>query len=107
VALRISPKDAAVEVDGAPAEVRGGTVEIPGALGSSHKVRVVKGRSEQVTEVFVTDKGAIPPQVDLVVGRPPAPPEAARAAGQPRSTASARPPVTDGGPRPIEEEDWK
>jgi serine/threonine-protein kinase len=74
--VQVSPDDASVEVDGAPAGVRGGAFEIAGALGSVHRVRVSKGDREAAADVFVTEKGAVPPRVDLArpapgKGRPP------------------------------------
>jgi serine/threonine-protein kinase len=76
VALAVSPEDASVEVDGAPAEVRGGAVEIAGALGSEHRVRVSKGKDAVTAEVFLTEKGAVPSRLELVPpGMPVAPPK--------------------------------
>jgi serine/threonine-protein kinase len=108
VTLRVTPADATVEVDGAPVQVRGGAVEIAGALGSSHRVRIARGRIERFTDVFVTEKGAIPPRVELALQRSTAPSETARSV-RAASSASAAPPApkalaSDGGPRPIDEE---
>jgi serine/threonine-protein kinase len=107
VAVRVSPEDASVEVDGAPADVRGGAFDLEGALGSGHRVRVSKGRSEVSTEVFVTEKGAVPPWVELTLRPPPLPaPSVARAssvpaaapAAPPSAAAPRRPPPRDGDP---------
>jgi serine/threonine-protein kinase len=65
VQIAVLPGDASVEIDGAPAAVRDGKVEIEGALGSAHRVRVWKGRSEVDTSVAVTEAGAMPPRIDL------------------------------------------
>ncbi|WP_437321692.1 protein kinase domain-containing protein [Sorangium sp. So ce385] len=84
VALAVAPSDAAVEVDGAPAEVRGGLVEISGVLGSKHRVRLVRAGAERVEEVAVTENGASPARLALDVpasratGAPPARPQPPR-----------------------------
>ncbi|WP_437493929.1 serine/threonine-protein kinase [Sorangium sp. So ce1014] len=67
VALSVAPRDAAVEVDGAPAEVRDGLVEIAGVLGSNHRVRLVSAGAERVEDVVVTENGASPPRIALDV----------------------------------------
>ncbi|WP_437942521.1 protein kinase domain-containing protein [Sorangium sp. So ce341] len=77
VVLAVAPSDAAVEVDGVPAEVRGGLVEISGVLGSQHRVRLVHAGAERVAEVVVTENGASPARLALDV------PAAARASGAP------------------------
>ncbi|WP_437564206.1 protein kinase domain-containing protein [Sorangium sp. So ce542] len=76
VVLAVAPSDAAVEVDGVPAEVRGGLVEISGVLGSKHRVRLVRAGAERVEEVVVTEDGASPARLALDV-------PAARATGAP------------------------
>jgi serine/threonine-protein kinase len=63
--VAVSPADATVEVDGARAEVQGGAFTISGALGSGHHVRVSHGGLDLTTDVFVTEKGAVPPRVEL------------------------------------------
>ena len=87
VAVVVLPSDAAVEVDGAPATVHDGTVDLDGTPGSKHRVRVVKGGREVVTEVAVTETGAVPAKVELVArpgGRPgPLAPPAGSAAPSP------------------------
>ncbi|WP_437304359.1 serine/threonine-protein kinase [Sorangium sp. So ce388] len=50
-------EEASVEIDGVPATLKDGTVELPGAPGKVHKVRVLKGDVETETEVVVTDAG--------------------------------------------------
>jgi serine/threonine-protein kinase len=71
VLLVVFPEDAAVEVDGARAEVQGGAVEIEGLLGSFHQVRVRKGEVEAAVRVTVTERGASPPKVELPPRRAP------------------------------------
>jgi eukaryotic-like serine/threonine-protein kinase len=65
VKLVILPEDAQVEVDGAPAKVVGGAVEISGPLGSSRRVRVFKGKAQIESDVIVSEAGAFPPKLDL------------------------------------------
>ncbi len=89
VALRIVPEDATVDVDGTRAEVRGGAVEIAGALGSVHRVRVAKGRDELPADVVVTEQGALPARVELPQPRAPGP------ARRPPAVASVGPPPGD------------
>jgi serine/threonine-protein kinase len=86
VQLTVLPADASVEVDGALAAVQNGAVEIAGVLGSTHRVRVSKGKAEAATEVIVTDKGAAPSRVEL------APPPPVRVPPRPRPAAPAPPP---------------
>jgi serine/threonine-protein kinase len=69
VTLVVLPEDASVEVDGVPAKVQNGAVEIDGALGSEHGVRVFKGEGQVSTSVTVTETGAAPPKVALVPRR--------------------------------------
>lgn len=69
VRLVVIPSDATVEVDGAKAIPRDGLVEIHGALGSVHAVRVNAFGEETRTNLVVTEDGAIPPKIEL---RPPA-----------------------------------
>ncbi|XXY94829.1 serine/threonine-protein kinase [Sorangium sp. So ce296] len=73
VELAIVPADASVEVDGVPAPLKDGTVELTGALGSSHKVRVFKGSSEIEREVAITEAGSLPPKLQLPLPRKRAP----------------------------------
>jgi serine/threonine protein kinase len=70
VRLLILPEDAAVEVDGASAEVREGGVEIGGVPGSGHRVRVSRDGAELSTDVFVTESGAVPPKLELAAPKP-------------------------------------
>ena len=70
VQLFVLPAGASIEVDDKPAASKGGVVEITGALGSAHKVRVSLGADETTTEVFVTQKGAKPPTIVLATAAP-------------------------------------
>jgi serine/threonine-protein kinase len=65
VKVVVLPNDASVEVDGTRTPVRAGLLEISGAVGSVHKVRVFKGKTESLSEVTVTEDGANPPKVEL------------------------------------------
>jgi serine/threonine-protein kinase len=93
VTVRVSPEDASVEVDGAPADVRGGAFDLSGALGSGHRVRVARGSRELWTDVFVTEKGAVPPRVEL-----PPPSPSPQVGGAPRPATSRPPPSHAGDP---------
>ncbi|XXY51837.1 serine/threonine-protein kinase [Sorangium sp. So ce269] len=94
VVLAVAPRDAAVEVDGAPVEVREGLVEIAGVLGSNHRVRLVSAGVERVGNVVVTENGAFPPTM-AIDGAAAGPSSAAAgrssAAAGPSGAPSARP----------------
>jgi len=63
----LAPPDAIAELDGTPAPVRGGAVEISGAPGSLHKLRLSLGDSSNVTDVTILESGAaLPSTVTLV-----------------------------------------
>ena len=66
--VAIDPADATVEVDGRPAPIVDGTIEVRGVLGSAHHLRIVKGDREASVEVAITSRGPVPPKVkaDLV-----------------------------------------
>jgi eukaryotic-like serine/threonine-protein kinase len=94
VMLVVMPAGVSADVDGAPTRVQDGTVEIEGALGSVHHVRVYRGRVEVAADVTVTDSGAVPPKLELGhgapgIGKAPAgPASAAPAASKPRGTGN-------------------
>lgn len=69
VRLEITPRNAAVEVDGVATVVEGGSVEIVGSLGSVHRVRVFKGKSEIAGDVVVAESGAVPARMELPIPR--------------------------------------
>ncbi len=96
VRLTVAPVDASVEIDGRATPVTDGAVELEGALGSVHQVRVVKGTKAAVTEVAITDRGAVPPavSVDVAPDRGPRKPlsgAAATGAPQPPASTPVRP----------------
>ena len=90
--LVIFPGDASVEVDGKQATSHDGVVEIAGAIGSVHRVRVSKDGHEKTTDVVLGDSGAEPPKVELSML---APSGSTSASGQPATgqaaTTGARP----------------
>ncbi len=65
VRLVVIPADATVEVDGTPITPKDGLVEIHGALGSVHTVRVKAGDEGVTADVVVTEDGALPPKIEL------------------------------------------
>jgi serine/threonine-protein kinase len=65
VRLVILPEGASVEVDGASAEVKDGVVEITGALGSVHDVRVSAGGEQLTRSVVVAESGPVPAKVQI------------------------------------------
>ena len=65
VQVVLVPKGASVEVNGAPASSQDGIVEIRGAVGSKHKVRLFSGARELLGEVEITESGPVPPKLDL------------------------------------------
>jgi serine/threonine protein kinase len=97
VKLTVVPSDVSVEVEGKPARVEGGELEIEGTLGSIHHVRLFKGKDERKGEVIVTEAGASPPSMELEVGKPkPAGKPSAKAPAGPAATATGKvaPPQT-------------
>lgn len=101
VKLVILPKDAKVEVGGAPVEVSDGLVEITGALGTVHKVRVTAGGESKLTEVVIAESGPVPAKVEIDAKAPPPAPTASAspaahtaAAPAPRPKSTATPAVT-------------
>jgi serine/threonine-protein kinase len=77
VKLVVLPSEATVEVDGTPATVIDGAVEVVGALGSVHKVRVKSGAAEVLREVAISEQGALPPKIEAAAAptaEPPKPP---------------------------------
>ncbi|WP_438000962.1 serine/threonine-protein kinase [Sorangium sp. So ce185] len=65
VNLVVLPADASVEIDGRPATMRDGILELEGELGSMRRVRVFKGEVEIVADVAVTELGAHPTKLEL------------------------------------------
>ncbi len=68
VKLVVIPDDATVMVDGTAMTVKRGLVEIKGALGSVHKVKLTSSgpkKAEIEEEVSITEGGAFPPKLEL------------------------------------------
>ncbi|XXX77107.1 serine/threonine-protein kinase [Sorangium sp. So ce134] len=91
VELAIVPADASVEVDGVPARLKNGAVELTGAPGSRRKVRVFKGGSEIESEVSITEAGSLPPKLQLPLPRRRAPERRRRPAAMASSAPAAAP----------------
>ncbi len=85
VRVVVLPSDASVEVDGAATPSPDGVIEIAGALGSVHRVRVFKDKHEIEGDVSITEAGAMPPKLDLL-----GPKTAATGAAPPRAEARPR-----------------
>jgi serine/threonine-protein kinase len=83
VKVVIMPPDAAIEIEGVKAVAKGGLLEITGTLGSVHRVRIFKGKTETITDVIVTEAGPSPPKIELTFGGPPKPSASAAAAPAP------------------------
>ncbi len=94
VMLVVMPAGVSVEVDGAAAKVQDGTVEIEGALGSVHRVRLTRGKAEVAADVSVTESGAAPPKLELGAGAqgpgklPPGPASASPKTPKPHGTGN-------------------
>jgi serine/threonine protein kinase len=69
VRVVILPSDASVEVEGEKQDVRNGILDIEGTPGSVHRVRVFKGKSETTADVVVTLEGAVPPKIEVKIGK--------------------------------------
>lgn len=94
VQVAISPIHAEVEVDGEPAAVQNGAVEVTGPSGSVHVVRVSAGGLHTEAEIVIAGQRSLPARVELSLtgGAPDIPRTAPPAATiQPASTRPARP----------------
>ncbi len=69
VRVVILPSDAKVEVEGEPAKLRDGILEIEGKPGSVFRVRAFKGKDETIADVVVTEAGALPPKIEVKAGK--------------------------------------
>ena len=47
------------------AEVRGGVVDLSGPLGSVHRIRLTKDKSQFEDDVSITEAGAMPPKLEI------------------------------------------
>jgi serine/threonine-protein kinase len=93
VKLVIMPPDAVAEVEGVRTIAKNGIIEITGAPGSVHRVKLTKGKTETEVEVIVTESGAMPPKVELTFGGAAPKPSATAAAG---AGAATPPPAPSG-----------
>ena len=89
VKLVIMPPDAVAEIEGKRVLAKNGILEITGAPGSVHRVKLTKGKAETEVEVIVTESGAMPPKVELTFG-----------GALPKASASAAPGVATPPPAP-------
>jgi len=69
VRVVVLPAHASVEVEGEPAKLRDGILEIEGIPGSVHRVRVFMAQSETIADVVVTEAGALPPKIEVTLGQ--------------------------------------
>ncbi len=65
----IIPTDAKVEIEGKPVIVKGGVLEIEDVPGSVHRVKAYKGKSSTTVDVVVTESGALPPKIEVKIGK--------------------------------------
>jgi hypothetical protein len=73
VSVRVSPDGVVVFVDSVPTTAVSGAVEVHGAPGSIHQVRLVVGKLETTSAVVITDSGPLPTSVTLNIPRPQSP----------------------------------
>ncbi len=81
----VAPSDTKIEVDDVAAQFADGGVDLTGALGSTHHVKLSRGKVTTVADVAITNDGAIPSKVELGVALPaPAPLRAGGPAAPPK-----------------------
>ncbi|APR88023.1 Serine/threonine protein kinase [Minicystis rosea] len=91
VRLVVLPEGASVMVDGARVQTKDGVVELRGALGSVHEVRVSAGDDEDTQRVVIAESGPVPAKVQLDVKTPKSAAPAVRPlAPKPKATAELR-----------------
>ncbi len=89
VKIVVAPIDATIEVDDVKTTLnKQGLLEISGKLGSNHRVKLTKGKSETTVDVAITEDGPSVPKIEI------APPGA-----KPAVTATASP-TTPAPPKP-------
>lgn len=89
--LRISPADAEVLVDGTVVGPAGESVELAGAAGSMHDVELRRNGSAFRTSVRITERGLVPPGIELVTPAAPSSASASRRSPVPGSGARGKP----------------
>jgi hypothetical protein len=87
VRVAVEPAGASVEVDGRPADVVDGSVEVRGVVGSAHHLKIAKDGREASAEVAITSRGPVPPKVKADLA---AAPTAKPAAAKPAAAAPPR-----------------
>jgi len=102
VELAVSPPGVAVEVDGREARVERGVVELEGAVGSVHRVRLSLPGRQQAADVAITPTGAIPAKLELQGSATGSvtPATGARPRGGPAKPAAATSPGVSAAPKP-------
>ena len=96
-----APPDAKVEVDGRSVDVKEGKIDVLGALGSTHPVRVSASGREARADIAIAESGAVPARIELVVpkvgvggARPVASASAATGAATTATATATTPTVT-------------
>ncbi len=97
VKLFVLPKEAKVEVEGTPAELSDGLLELKGQLGSVHKVRVSLGTETKLVEVAITENGPVPAKIEVEAKSPPQAPAPPATSVAPTASVSAAVPAQPGG----------
>jgi eukaryotic-like serine/threonine-protein kinase len=92
IKVAIAPPAASVDVDGQPAEVHEGFVELRGAPGTMHIVQLTVGKRHDNFPVLILDSGPVPPKVELSVTE--------TGSSAPRARPSASPSPTPATPSP-------
>jgi eukaryotic-like serine/threonine-protein kinase len=93
----VAPTDTKVEIDDAAAQVTDGGVDLTGALGSTHHVKLSRGKVTTAADVAITNDGAIPSKIELGTS-PAAPLRAGLAVAIPPKTGA--PPQGGANPAP-------
>lgn len=100
VHLAIDPPDAKVQVDGAPALVQNGSVEITGTQGTIHTVRVSKGNASVEAEVVIVGRRPVPSRVELAAESAPPDVTSADPAGPPGMSTKPASSTSQATPKP-------
>jgi hypothetical protein len=88
VQLAVVPASVTVEIDGAQVSNRHGHVDVTGALGSVHHVRIALGSMEKRGDVVIATTGVLPAEMALSIEAARTP--AARAQSLPVSSAPTK-----------------
>jgi hypothetical protein len=90
----VAPAGVKAEVDGQPVAISAGTIELRGALGSTHRVVLRLAGQQLLRDVAITESGALPDKLELgsPLGR--ARVSNASAGTSTKSVAGAAPPAT-------------